>query len=79
MGFPPPAAYTVAAAVAVPMLTTTSMSRLSAHLFVLYYACLSSITPPVAIAAFAAAGIAGAPPSPAPLNLSSAREDLPWV
>ena len=61
MGLPTPAAYAVAAAFAAPMLTTTGMSRLSAHLFVLYYACLSSITPPVAIAAFAAAGIAGAP------------------
>jgi TRAP transporter 4TM/12TM fusion protein len=61
MGLPTPAAYAVAAAFAAPMLTTTGMTRLSAHLFVLYYACLSSITPPVAIAAFAAAGIAGAP------------------
>ena len=61
MGLPTPAAYAVAAAFAAPMLTTTGVSRLGAHLFVLYYACLSSITPPVAIAAYAAAGIAGAP------------------
>ncbi len=61
-GLPTPAAYAVAAAFAAPMLTMTGVPRLSAHLFVLFYACLSSITPPVATAAFAAAGIAGAPP-----------------
>jgi TRAP transporter 4TM/12TM fusion protein len=61
-GLPTPAAYAVAAAFAAPMLTTIGLSRLNAHLFVLFFASLSSITPPVATAAFAAAGIAGAPP-----------------
>ena len=35
---------------------------MASHLFVFYYGCLSMITPPVALAAFAAAGIAGSPP-----------------
>src|SRR5690606_16723359 len=62
MGLPTPAAYAVAAAFAAPMLTTVGVGTLAAHLFVLYYSSLSSITPPVAIAAYAAAGIAGSPP-----------------
>jgi TRAP transporter 4TM/12TM fusion protein len=62
MGLPTPAAYAVAAAFAAPMLTTAGVSKLAAHLFVLYYASLSSITPPVAIAAYAAAGLAGSSP-----------------
>jgi TRAP transporter 4TM/12TM fusion protein len=62
MGLPTPAAYAVAAAFAAPMLTAAGVSKLAAHLFVLYYASLSSITPPVAIAAYAAAGLAGSAP-----------------
>ncbi|WP_162913384.1 TRAP transporter fused permease subunit [Rhodospirillaceae bacterium SYSU D60014] len=62
MGLPTPAAYAVAAAFAAPMLTTIGIDRLAAHMFVLFFASLSSITPPVAIAAYAAAGIAGASP-----------------
>jgi TRAP transporter 4TM/12TM fusion protein len=67
MGLPTPAAYAVAASFAAPMLTTVGISALAAHLFVLYYASLSSITPPVAIAAYAAAGIAGCSPGRAAL------------
>ena len=44
------------------MLILTGIDKLAAHMFIFYYACLSSITPPVAIAAYAAAGIAGSPP-----------------
>ncbi len=62
MGLPTPAAYSVAAAFAAPALVQVSIPELSAHLFVLYYACLSSITPPVAIAAYAAAGLSGGSP-----------------
>ncbi|WP_316978279.1 TRAP transporter permease [Shumkonia mesophila] len=62
MGLPTPAAYAVAAAFAAPMLTTVGVSKIAAHLFVLYFACISSITPPVAIAAYAAAGLAGCSP-----------------
>lgn len=62
MGLPTPAAYAVAAAFAAPMLVTIGIGKLNAHLFILYFASLSSITPPVAIAAYAAAGLAGAKP-----------------
>lgn len=62
MGLPTPAAYAVAAAFAGPMLITVGYEKLNAHLFLLYFASLSSITPPVAIAAFAGASIAGSRP-----------------
>lgn len=62
MGLPTPAAYAVVAAFAAPMIIATGVTKLAAHLFAFYYACISSITPPVAIAAYAAAGIAGSAP-----------------
>jgi TRAP transporter 4TM/12TM fusion protein len=62
MGLPTPAAYAVAAAFAAPMLVQAGVDKLAAHMFVLFYASLSSITPPVAVAAYAAAGIANASP-----------------
>lgn len=62
MGLPTPAAYSVAASFAAPALTQIGVSTLASHLFVLYYASLSSITPPVALAAYAAAGLSGGSP-----------------
>lgn len=62
MGLPTPAAYSVAAAFAAPALTQVGISVLASHLFVLFYASLSSITPPVAIAAYAAASLSGGSP-----------------
>lgn len=62
MGLPTPAAYSVAAAFAAPALTQVGISTMASHLFVLFYASLSSITPPVAIAAYAAAGLSGGSP-----------------
>lgn len=62
MGLPTPAAYSVAAAFAAPALTQVGISVIASHLFVLFYASLSSITPPVAIAAYAAAGLSGGSP-----------------
>ena len=38
------------------------VAPLAAHMFVFYFACLSNITPPVALASFTAAGLCGAPP-----------------
>ena len=52
-----------AAALLGPTLTGEyGFSLMQAHLFLLYYAVLSAMTPPVAVAAYAAAGIAGANP-----------------
>ncbi|WP_370303166.1 TRAP transporter permease [Pseudooceanicola sp.] len=63
MGLPTSAAYVIVASVAAPPLVELGMSQLAAHMFVLFFACLSSMTPPVAIASYAAAGLAGADPS----------------
>lgn len=63
MGLPTSAAYIVAATVAPLAMVKLGVPVEHAHLFVFYYACLSSITPPVALAAFAAAGIAEANPN----------------
>ncbi len=60
MGVPGVAAYVIVAAVAVPVLIKIGATPIAAHLFCLFYACLSNITPPVAISSFVAAGIARA-------------------
>ncbi|WP_249869068.1 TRAP transporter permease [Oceanobacillus saliphilus] len=62
MGIPTTAAYIMVAAIAVPALVQLDVLPLAAHLFALYFAVVSNITPPVAIAAYTAAGIAGARP-----------------
>ncbi len=60
MGMPTTAAYAVAASVVAPGLVQLGIPQLTAHFFVFYYAVLSAITPPVALASYAAAGISGA-------------------
>lgn len=62
MGMPTTAAYAIAAAVIAPGLAKIGVPVLVAHLFIFYFAVLSSITPPVALASFAAAGMAQADP-----------------
>ncbi|MGB3177176.1 MAG: TRAP transporter fused permease subunit [Albidovulum sp.] len=57
MGLPTAAAYILVATLVAPALVDLGVSLLAAHLFVLYSAMLSSITPPVALAAYAAASI----------------------
>ena len=59
MGLPTTGAYILAAALGVPILTTLGFPPLAAHMFVFYYAIISNITPPVALAAYAASSIAG--------------------
>jgi len=63
MGLPTAACYITAATIAAPTLIYLGVPDIAAHLFVLYYAVLSGITPPVALAAFTAAGIANASPN----------------
>jgi len=58
MGLPTTAAYIICATAIAPALTKIGIPVLSAHLFLLYFACISAITPPVAVASYAAAGIA---------------------
>lgn len=60
MGVPATAAYIIVAAISVPILVNLGVPPLAAHMFAFYYAALSSITPPVALASYAAAGIARA-------------------
>jgi len=62
MGLPTTAAYVVLAALGAPALVQLGVSQLQAHLFIFYFGCISNVTPPVSLAAFAAAGIAGSPP-----------------
>jgi TRAP transporter 4TM/12TM fusion protein len=62
MGMPTTAAYAIAAAVIAPGLTKIGVPVLVAHMFVFYFAVVSAITPPVALASFAAAGMAQADP-----------------
>jgi TRAP transporter 4TM/12TM fusion protein len=58
MGMPTAAAYLVSAILVAPALQELGVPALAAHLFVFYFAILSMVTPPVALAAYAAAGIA---------------------
>ena len=62
MGMPTTAAYAVAASVVAPGLQQLGIPPLIAHFFVFYYAVVSAITPPVALAAYAGAAIAGSEP-----------------
>ncbi|ABR46867.1 TRAP transporter, 4TM/12TM fusion protein [Alkaliphilus metalliredigens QYMF] len=60
MGVPGIAAYVIVAAVAAPVLIRAGAIPIAAHMFVLMYASLSNITPPVAMSSYVAAGISGA-------------------
>ena len=62
MGMPTLPAYLTIILIMGPSMQNLGVSELVAHLFVLYYGVASSITPPVAVAAYAAASIAEAPP-----------------
>jgi TRAP transporter 4TM/12TM fusion protein len=62
MGMPTTAAYAIAAAVVAPGLVRMGIAPLVAHMFIFYFAVLSAITPPVAVASFAAASMARADP-----------------
>jgi TRAP transporter 4TM/12TM fusion protein len=62
MGVPTTAAYIVVAVTCAPVLIDFKLSPMAAHMFVFYFAILSAITPPVALAAYAAAGLAGDSP-----------------
>lgn len=58
MGVPGLAAYMIVATITAPVLINLGVVPLAAHMFVFIYACLSNITPPVALASYVAAGIA---------------------
>lgn len=60
MGIPTSAAYIVLATLVAPAITAMGVPIMATHLFILYFGALSTITPPVALSIFAAAGISGA-------------------
>jgi TRAP transporter 4TM/12TM fusion protein len=81
-GIPTTALYIVLAAIAAPAVVQLGVPPLAAHLFILYYGVLADLTPPVCIAAYAAAGIAGADPfktGNTAFRLGMAKATVPFV
>ncbi|MDY0304419.1 MAG: TRAP transporter permease [Sphaerochaeta sp.] len=62
MGLPSIPAYLITATMAAPALVKLGIPALAAHMFVFYFAMFANITPPVALASFAAAGLSGGDP-----------------
>ena len=60
MGLPTSGAYILLATLIVPALEDLGVAKIAAHFFVFYFGIMANVTPPVAIAAYTAAGIAGA-------------------
>ena len=82
MGMPTTAVYIVGATIAAPALLKLGIAPLAAHLFVFYFGNISNVTPPVALAAFTGAGIAGASPSKTgwtAARLASAGFIIPFI
>ncbi len=81
-GIPTTALYIVLAAIAAPAVVQLGVPPLAAHLFILYYGILADLTPPVCVAAYAAAGIAGSNPFRTGLTafrLGAAKATVPFV
>ncbi|MCK1803320.1 TRAP transporter permease [Brevibacterium sp. R8603A2] len=82
MGMTVSAVYVFLAIVMAPALTGMGINPIAAHLFVIYWATVSYITPPVALASFAAANIAGTPPmstSLTAMRLGSVKYIIPFA
>ncbi len=62
LSLPPTPVYIILAALTIPSLISMGINPMAAHFFVFYYACIGAITPPVALAAYAASGIAKTDP-----------------
>ncbi|MFB6202255.1 MAG: TRAP transporter permease [Halorhabdus sp.] len=62
MGMPTVPAYAITVAIGIPALLDLGMNKLAAHLFIVYFAVMSLITPPVMVGSYAAASIADANP-----------------
>ena len=63
MGVPTTAAYLVLASLVAPTMIPLGIPPLAAHMLIFYFGCISPITPPVALAAYAGAGLAGCDPN----------------
>jgi TRAP transporter 4TM/12TM fusion protein len=82
MGIPTTAQYIIASMIAAPALLQWGIHPLISHMFVLFYAVLADVTPPVALAAYAASGISGADPFKSGFTafaLSSAKIYVPFA
>jgi TRAP-type uncharacterized transport system fused permease subunit len=82
MGLTTTAVYITLAALVIPALVQMGVEPISAHLFAFYFGLVSAITPPVALASFAAAGIAGSNPMQTGVHsfrLGIAKYVLPFV
>lgn len=62
MGVPTTAQYVIISSLVAPALVQMGVAAIAAHLFILYFGTRADITPPVALAAYAGAGIAGSDP-----------------
>ncbi len=81
-GIPTTATYIILVTVAAPALALLGLAPLVAHFFVFYFGVLADITPPVALAAYAAASIAGADPvrtGNTAFRLAAAKALVPFV
>ncbi|WP_121661691.1 TRAP transporter permease [Metabacillus litoralis] len=82
MGSPTTANYVITSTIAAPAIILLGVPDLSAHLFVFYFGIIADITPPVALAAFAAAGVAGGEPLKTGVNsakLAIAAFIIPYI
>ena len=82
MGLPTPAAYLLVAIFAPSALAQFGVPKLTAHMFCFYYAAFSTITPPVAMAAYAGGNLAGAPVNKTgftAMKLGIAAYIIPWI
>ncbi|ABO51713.1 TRAP transporter, 4TM/12TM fusion protein [Desulforamulus reducens MI-1] len=70
MGVPTTANYVITSTIAAPTLVQLGVPVLAAHMFVFYFGIIADVTPPVALAAFAGAGIAGSDPMKTGVNAS---------
>ena len=68
MGVPTTATYVIMATTCAPILTKMGMNLFAAHMFVFYFGIVADITPPVALAAYAASAIAKSKPMPTAFN-----------
>ncbi len=75
MGMPTTGVYVLLAALVAPSLVEAGVNKLSAHMFILYFGMMSMITPPIALAAFAAASISRADP----MQTGFAAMRMGWV
>ena len=82
MGLPSIPSYIITSTIAAPALVTLGIPPIAAHMFCFYFAMFANLTPPVALAAFAAAGISGGSPMKtgwASVKLALAGFVLPYM